>query len=74
MGTAAVRVILLGHVEDLEPAWLQVLSAIVPPKQYQLPREEKEITALTAEPKEAQVLCETLFSSPVCLVHKTSGA
>ena len=37
------------------------------PKQYWQLGEEKEMTALTAEPQEVKVLCETLFSSPVCL-------
>lgn len=50
-------------MEDHDPAQLLALGALASPKQCQLPGEEKEITALTTELKEAKVLCDTLLSS-----------
>ena len=75
VGTAAVKALLVGYVEDYEPIQLPVSNATVSLKQYQLPRERREREpTLIAEVKETKVLCETVspFSSPVWLVCKAS--
>lgn len=50
-----VKIILVEHMENCAPTHLLSLSASVSQKQFQLPVREKEITAFTAELKEAKV-------------------
>ena len=56
----------MGHVEACELILFLVPCAVASPKQYQLLREEKEITVIT-KLKKTKVLCKTIssFINPV---------
>lgn len=71
-----IKIILVGYMENCDPAWLPSPSASVSQDQYQLPMgPKKKKIVLIAEFKEAKVLCKTIspFNSPICLVHKPSS-
>lgn len=64
----------MGHVEACELILFPVLCAVASPKQYQLLKEEKEITTVITKLKKTKVLCKTIssFINPVWPVCKAS--
>lgn len=70
-----IGIILVGCVENCDPAWLLSLVLVFLKNNYPLLMGQKQITVLIAEFKEIKILCKTIsaFESSIYPVHMTSS-